>query len=257
MLELYHWEPNANSGRSLLLMKEKGLEFTSRYVDLLAFEQLDADFAKSNPRTEVPVLVHGGQVYTETTCIEQYVDEVYPSPGLMPRDAFGRWRVRAWQKHVDEEIAPFVAQLDAPELRQRLSKRYDAAQLGDIVAGIPSKERRDVWAAAVLTGYTDEQLAEGRRKIAAFVAGEVEPALARTAWLAGEAYTLADCAAFCFVNLLPRLAPDIVNAQVTPATHAWLKRMSARPAVREMVKMSRTGDPFGCTAPGPEPIRWG
>jgi GST-like protein len=257
MLELYHWEPNGNSGRPLLLLKEKGLEFRSHYVDVLAFEQLSADFQQLNPRTQVPVLVHDGQVYTEASCIEQYLDEVFPSPRLMPEDALGRWRVRALQKHVDEEIAPFVGQLVASELQRRLSKSFDAARLQNMVAQIPAKERRDVWTAAALVGYGDQQVTEARRKITAFITQEVEPALAKGAWLAGESYTLADSAAFCFVSFLPRLAPDIVNAGATPATDAWLRRVGARPAVRAMLAMSRTGDPFGFAAPGPEPIRWG
>ena len=39
MLTIYHWEPNANSGKPLLAALEKGVQFESRYVDMLAFEQ--------------------------------------------------------------------------------------------------------------------------------------------------------------------------------------------------------------------------
>ena len=35
MLALYHWEPNANSGKPMLALAEKGVEFESRYLDLL------------------------------------------------------------------------------------------------------------------------------------------------------------------------------------------------------------------------------
>jgi hypothetical protein len=39
MLTIYHWEPNANSGKPILAALEKGVEFESRYIDMLAFEQ--------------------------------------------------------------------------------------------------------------------------------------------------------------------------------------------------------------------------
>ena len=39
MLTIYHWEPNANSGKPILAAYEKGVEFESRYIDMLAFEQ--------------------------------------------------------------------------------------------------------------------------------------------------------------------------------------------------------------------------
>jgi hypothetical protein len=34
MLTIYHWEPNANSGKPILAAFEKGVEFESRYVDM-------------------------------------------------------------------------------------------------------------------------------------------------------------------------------------------------------------------------------
>ena len=35
MLTLYHWEPNANSGKPMLALMEKGVAFESHYLDLL------------------------------------------------------------------------------------------------------------------------------------------------------------------------------------------------------------------------------
>lgn len=256
MLTLYHWEPNGNSGRPILCLKEKGLGFDSRYVDALCFEQHVGEVVKLNPKGEVPVLVHDGDTYTEASYIEQYLDEVFPGPALMPKDALGRWRVRAWQKHVDEELAPFVGQLDAHALRDRLLKTHTIEQLRAAVEHIPAKQRRDVWTAAVLDGYTVEQLQEARRKIATFITRELEPALARHEWLAGSEYSLADGAAFLFVNFLPRLMSDLVDDRM-PATTEWLRRMHYRPAVQATLAMKRSSDPFALAAPGPEPVRWG
>ena len=36
---LYHWEPNANSGKPMLALMEKGVAFNSHYLDLLNFDQ--------------------------------------------------------------------------------------------------------------------------------------------------------------------------------------------------------------------------
>ena len=41
--------------KSLLCLKEKGLDFHSHYVDLLRFEQHGEDFVKLNPNGQVPV----------------------------------------------------------------------------------------------------------------------------------------------------------------------------------------------------------
>ena len=82
MLELYHAEPVANSMKVLLCLKEKGLEFKSHYVDLLAFEQHEPWFVALNTNAQVPVLVHDGKVITESTVINEYLENVFPEAPL-------------------------------------------------------------------------------------------------------------------------------------------------------------------------------
>jgi glutathione S-transferase len=255
-LILHHWEPCGNSGRSMLCLAEKGLDFSSRYVDVLRFEQFAPGFLALNPRGEVPALVHAGATITEASYIEQYLEEVFPATPLMPADAVGRWRVRAWQKHVDEEMAPFISVLDAAALRSRMLADRTPDELRTEVERVPVRQRRNLWAATVLAAPGAVQVEEARRKITAFIDGELEPALHSQEWLAGR-YSLADGAAFCFVAFLPRLLGDVVNVQRTPATLQWLRRMRARPAVQATLALARDGDPFVWAAPGPEPVRWG
>ena len=38
-VRLYHWEPNANSGKPMLALAEKGVDFESHYIELLKFDQ--------------------------------------------------------------------------------------------------------------------------------------------------------------------------------------------------------------------------
>jgi glutathione S-transferase len=96
MLELYHGGPGANSLKALLPLKEKGLEFTSHLMNLLQFEQHEPWFVKINPNGQVPVLVHDGRVLTESTVINEYVDESFPDTPLRPADPFGRAQMRVW-----------------------------------------------------------------------------------------------------------------------------------------------------------------
>ena len=58
MLKLYHAEPVANSLKTLINLKEKGLEFESIYIDLHRFEQHEPAFVAINPEGQVPVLDH-------------------------------------------------------------------------------------------------------------------------------------------------------------------------------------------------------
>lgn len=255
-LVLYHWEPNANSLRPMICLHEKGLAFTSRYVDVLRFEQHQPDFLALNPRGEVPVLVHDDVPFYEVSFIEAYLDEVFPAMALMPRDAVGRWRVRVWQKRVDEDLAPAVSLLGCQRDREALIAGRLPNELQHAIANIPAKERRDVWQAALCDGYGTAQLQEARRKIAEVIA-DAEAQLTQHPWLADATYSLADGAAFAFIMLLPQLTPDLVNARTTPQIMRWLAAMHARPAVVAALRPQHLIDPCALIAPGPEPIRWG
>jgi glutathione S-transferase/GST-like protein len=255
MLELYHWEPNAASARVLIALKEKGLPFESRYVDVLAFEQHAPDFIKLNETGETPVLVRDGETFTESSFICEYIDEAFDGASLMPASTYDRWKARNWQKYVDDHLAAAVGTLawyalGAPQLRGRSRASVEAA-----IGRIPTKARQDVWLAAV-DPYTDEQQAKDRGRVEAAVR-LLEDELSGSDWLAGPAFSLADVAMFAFMNYLPRVTPDLVNVDKAPRTMAWLKRVGDRPGVKAALAMARTADPYAIAAPGPEHIRWG
>lgn len=53
-ITLYHWEPNANSGKPMLTLVEKGVAFKSHYIDLLAFDQRSRNIWRSIPWARSP-----------------------------------------------------------------------------------------------------------------------------------------------------------------------------------------------------------
>jgi GSH-dependent disulfide-bond oxidoreductase len=249
MLELYHWEPTAHSARALIALKEKGVDFVSRYVDLLRFEQHSPRFAALNPNRRVPVLVHDGTVITEPTALLEYVDETFPGVALRPPDPEGRVLVRDWAEFLDEHCSPSLGMLGwhryvATEIAAR-----DRAELQKTPGQTPAIDRKLAWATALADSYTEADLEDSRRRLTA-AAKRVEDALSSSRWLIRDAYSLADISAFAMLNTLPRLLPEVVNARVLPATFAWLARMRERPAVQEALLMGRRQRPNEAPAPG-------
>jgi len=70
----------------LLCLKEKNIPFVSHYVDLLRFEQHKPEFVRLNPNGQVPVLVHDGAIITESTVINEYLEDVFPQVRLRPEN---------------------------------------------------------------------------------------------------------------------------------------------------------------------------
>jgi glutathione S-transferase len=59
----------------------------------------------------VPTLVHDGKLVIESTLICEYIDETFPGPPLIPKDAYSRARMRLWSKLVDEGLHDGVTEL--------------------------------------------------------------------------------------------------------------------------------------------------
>lgn len=236
MLELYHAEPVANSMKVLICLKEKGLDFVSHYVDLLRFEQHEPEFVKLNPNGQVPVLVHDGAVITESTVINEYLEDVFPEPRLRPRDAVSRARMRIWSKFVDEYFCPALSMIGWHVMVSRIARAIDKNELERILERIPLKEQRDKWATVAGSSFTEEQLADSRRKCRVSV-DRMQAILSQQKWLAGNEYSLADVNTYSMAAGLPRLMPDVLNHDTGPNVLDWLNRMNARPAVQAALEM--------------------
>jgi glutathione S-transferase len=236
MLELYHAEPVANSMKVLLCLKEKRLPFVSHYVDLLRFEQHRPEFVAINPNGQVPVLVHDGAVITESTVINEYLDEVFPEPGLRPLDPVARARMRVWSKFVDEYFCPALSMIGWHHMVRIVAKRLKKNELDEVLGRIPLQEQRDKWATIAGESFTEAQLADSRRRLGVSIE-RMEKALAKSPWLAGATYSLADVNTYSMAAGVPRFFPEFMNPQLTPRSCEWLAAMDARPAVGAALAM--------------------
>src|SRR5258708_35429826 len=142
MLDWYHAESVANSMKPLLCLNEKGLNFTSHYVDLLRFEQHSKDFVKLNPNGQVPVLVHDGTVITESTVINEYLDDAFPVVPLRPKNLAERAQRRVWSKFVDEYFCPALSMWGWHLMVRRVAQSLGKIELEKGLERIALQEQR-------------------------------------------------------------------------------------------------------------------
>jgi len=103
--------------RTHLALKEKGLEYTHREVDLA---DKPAWFEKVSPYSKVPVLKHGDVVVYESAIINEYIDEVWPTPALMPAEPARRALARIWIDFANSRlVGAFYKALSAPDADAR------------------------------------------------------------------------------------------------------------------------------------------
>ena len=235
MITVHTWEPNANSGKPLLLLKEKGADFDYRYINMGALEQHAPDYVKINPNGTVPTVIVDGFAMFESTPGMEYLDEVVHGPHLTPKDPLRRWKMRWWMRFIDEYLMPCLAMQAGSAAGGRMQmteEEKDAA-----VARIPLPERARVWRLILDRGVSDEELAESRRRVSSAIE-TLETALGESPYLTGEDFTLADLDAMTTLHSWPLNRED-VSAEKTPNLWAWLKRCHARQGIKDAFALGR------------------
>jgi glutathione S-transferase len=186
----------------------------------------------------------------------EFIAETLPGPSLMPDAPYDRYRARAWGQVLQLAVGPATSALGcAQHLAPELARR-ETGELRRSIERIDPVERRAAWLAVIDGLYDDNATSTFRERLKVPV-GRIESTLARSPWLAGPAYSIADIDAYALVDPLRELAPAVVNAQSTPRIIEWLDRIAARPATRAARARARRGDPRTAFVPGVEPSRWG
>lgn len=117
MLKLYDFKSSPNCQRVKVVLAEKNLPYEVVPIDLRKQEQKTPEYLKLNPYGKVPVLTDDTTVLYESLVINEYLEEKYPNPPLMPKDLGRKAKARIL---VDYGMAHF----DSPyqKLRMELTK---------------------------------------------------------------------------------------------------------------------------------------
>lgn len=108
-MRLYDYFRSSAAYRVRIALNLKGLPHDREEVHLLrdGGAQLAPSFRAINPQGRVPVLVLAdGTTLTQSPAILEWLEEAYPEPPLLPRDALARARVRAVAALVGCDIHP-------------------------------------------------------------------------------------------------------------------------------------------------------
>jgi len=199
-IKLYDFATSPNCQRVKVVLAEKKLPYETIPVDLKKGEQKKAEFLKLNPYGKVPVIIDGATVLYESLIINEYLDEKYPEPPLMPKDHARRAKIRILtdygMNHVDVPYQKIRHELLKDE-KERSRETIDRAK-GEVKNLLQRLERE--------------------------IGGEP--------YLAGE-FSLVDAA------LIPRFirmeGMGIFPDPSLPKLGGWLGRMKERPSVKTIL----------------------
>jgi len=169
----------------------------------------DPAFARLNPFRLTPVLeMEDGRTIYESTVINEYVEDAFPDPAMLPRDPYGRARVRLLEDTTDQYLYPAIRGLTTSQFE---------------------------YAPPFLIRKRPEQvdhklLEESRMKVHEHLA-RLEKELAGRTWFGGELFSLADAALAAPLTGSLKLHGILPDPKY-PSIAAWTERIAARPSYR-------------------------
>jgi maleylpyruvate isomerase len=107
-------------------MNLKGVSAKYIAVDLRVEEHLKEAFKSLNPQGLVPALVMDDKVLIQSPAIIEWLEEIYPTPALLPKDAHDRAHVRAMAAMVGCDIHPVNNRRILEYLRKNFGANEDA-----------------------------------------------------------------------------------------------------------------------------------
>ena len=197
-MKLYCFPRSGNSREVKIVLAEKKISYQP--IDIHADKQItqSEDFKKASPQGKVPAIIDGDVYMSEAFLINQYLDQKYPEPSLMPKNDADKEVIKKFVNTIDKGMVLNIGLLVIEcLLKPKAEQREDFKE----------KKRAEIYA---MMKELDRQL-EGRE------------------YLFGN-YSLADVAITPHVAALPILGAKI--PEDLKNMNAWFRRIQERPSFK-------------------------
>lgn len=214
MIQL-HYHPSNASMAPHLVLRDLAIPFELIPVDRDRGAHKSPEYLKLNPNGLIPVLVDGELVLYETAAILLHLADTHPTAGLAPalgtaeRAQFYKWLI--W---LTNTLQPALIAYFYPE---RWVDEGNAAGVAQVKA------------------HAETRIAPLLDQLEALLAGHGGP------WLLGERYGVVDAMAFMLCRWTRGFARP---ARSLPQLGAYLQRMLARPALRQVLEVEQLAQPW-------------
>lgn len=127
-MKFYGYFRSGTSHRTRIALNLKGLDYEYIPVNLSTDEHLEPEYKAINPQGLVPVLETEDGRLIQSPAILEWLEETYPDTPLLPKDSYGRERVRALSAMIGCDIHPINNKRILVYLRKELSLNDEQVQ---------------------------------------------------------------------------------------------------------------------------------
>jgi len=222
-IELYNVAFSTCSQRVRFVLGEKGVPYVDTRLRLELGEHVTPEYLAINPNGLVPALKHDGAVITDSSVINEYLDEVFPEPRFVPENPVERAHMRAWIQYLDEVMTPSIRYPSFQNLFGGALRAMSEEQREQFASRLPL---RKYFALEVGPNGFAQQKLDGAMERINQTLQRMENALAKTTWLAHNRLTLADIAVMPSIVRLEDLGMSSLWSEL-PRVSDWYQRLQA------------------------------
>ncbi|MBL8643925.1 MAG: glutathione S-transferase family protein [Rhodospirillaceae bacterium] len=204
MITLYG-KTASRTSRNLWALEELGLPYKHVPFDYLKGETKTPEFLAINPAGKVPALTDGNVVMTESLGMNLYIANTYGQGKLWPDDQAGRAKCIQWTLWAATELEP--------------------SAVGRLIQMVLTPEPQ-----------RDQKVIDAFAEKTKLALNTLNTALTRSAYLAGNAFSIADLNVAAVADYLVRTKFDLTP---WPAAQKWLAECLARPANQKVNEMKK------------------
>jgi glutathione S-transferase len=202
-MKLYDSKTAPNPRRVRIFLAEKGITVPTEAVDIAGKQNRAPEYSAKNPLHGVPILeLDDGTVIAETVAICRYFEETQPNPPLFGTDAKNKALVEMWQRRMELYVMNCITG----------AFRHGNAFFADRITQVPAYAEQCLKEAPGMFDYLDGVLAKSK-------------------YIAGDRYSIADITALCTVDFA-----RVLKLRVDPDKHKnlarWHAEVSARPSAQ-------------------------
>ncbi len=208
MIQLLGRKNSSNVQTVMVALDELGLPYQRHDVGGPFGKNKDPDYLARNPNGLVPLLSDGDLDVWESNAIIRYLAHRYGPTPLYPTEPAARSHVERWLDWRQTGFGPQIGPVFLAYIRTAPQAR-DLAALAKAEAGSIG------------------------------VATMLDAQLARHAYVAGEAFTLADISLIIFAHRYYVL-PISIARPALPHLRAWYEKLAARPTIKPHIELALT-----------------
>ena len=211
MIDLYYW-PTPNGHKVTLLLEEAGLEYRIRPVDIGKGDQFAPDFLAISPNNKMPAIVDHA-----------------PADGGAPQSVFESGAILLYLAEKTGRFLPATARARTEVLE------WLFWQMGGLGPMTGQYGHFSVYAPEPIPYAIDRYTKEALRLL-----GVLDRRLAGRDFIAGDDYSIADMAAYPWIDVYARAPLDLAPF---PELRRWRATIAARPATARAYALSTRVNP--------------